>query len=157
MNAIASRCATLIGGDADLSCSTNTAIKEGGSFEGVHGSGRNVHYGVREHVMGSIANGMLYHGGVRPFVATFFCFSDYMRPAVRLAALNHLPAIYVWTHDSIGLGEDGPTHQPIEQLTNLRTTPNLATWRPCDTVESAVAWEAAIASSALPSLSQLVL
>ena len=91
---------------------------------GVTGAGRNIHFGVREHAMGSIANGIAYHGGVRPFVATFFCFSDYMRPAVRLAALNELPVVFVWTHDSIGLGEDGPTHQPVEHLMSLRAMPD---------------------------------
>ncbi len=104
-----------------------------------------MHYGVREHAMGAIANGMAYHRGVRPFVATFFCFSDYMRPAVRLAALNELPVIYVWTHDSIGLGEDGPTHQPIEHLMSLRAMPQLVIVRPGDANETAAAWRFALA------------
>ena len=140
VNAIARRVPTLIGGDADLSVSTSTALQDAGSFDGQSGAGRNLHFGVREHVMGAIANGIAYHGGLRPFVATFFCFSDYMRPAVRLAALSQLPVIYVWTHDSIALGEDGPTHQPIEQLMSLRAMPNLAVLRPCDANETIEAW-----------------
>ena len=144
INALAPRIPTLLGGDADLSVSTDTAIKDGGSFDGQTGAGRNVHYGVREHAMGSIANGMAYHGGVRPFVATFFVFSDYMRPAVRLAALSELPVVYVWTHDSIALGEDGPTHEPIEHLMSLRAMPHLAVVRPADANETAQAWRWAI-------------
>lgn len=140
LNAIAARVPWLLGGDADLSSSTKTTIKEGGSFEGQAGAGRNIHFGVREHAMAAIANGMAYHGGVRPFGATFFCFSDYMRPAVRLAALGELPVIFVWTHDSIGLGEDGPTHQPVEHLMSLRAMPNLALVRPADGNEAAEAW-----------------
>jgi transketolase len=145
MNAIAQRVPALIGGDADLSVSTSTALKNGGSFDGQSGAGRNLHFGVREHAMGAIANGIAYHGGLRPFVATFFCFSDYMRPSVRLAALSELPVIYVWTHDSIALGEDGPTHQPIEQLMSLRAMPNLAVIRPCDANETTEAWRWAMA------------
>ena len=95
------RCPWLVGGDADLSVSTSTTLKDAGSFDAPTGAGRNFHFGVREHAMGAIANGMAYHGGVRPFVSTFFVFSDYMRPAVRLAALNQLPVIFVWTHDSV--------------------------------------------------------
>jgi len=140
MNAIAKRVPELIGGDADLSVSTNTALKDGGSFDGQTGAGRNIHFGVREHAMGSIANGIAYHGGLRPYVSTFFVFSDYMRPAVRLAALNDLPVIFVWTHDSVALGEDGPTHQPIEHLMSLRAMPQLSVVRPCDPNETAEAW-----------------
>ncbi|HEY2386013.1 MAG TPA: transketolase [Candidatus Binatia bacterium] len=140
LNAIAARVPELIGGDADLSTSTNTTIKDGGSFDAQSGAGRNLHFGVREHGMGAIANGLAYHGGLRPFVATFFCFSDYMRPPVRLAALNGLRVIYVWTHDSIGLGEDGPTHQPVEHLMSLRAMPNLAVVRPGDANETVEAW-----------------
>jgi transketolase len=150
LNTIAARVPDLIGGDADLSVSTSTTIKGGGSFDGVSGAGRNIHFGVREHAMGAIANGMAYHGGVRPFVATFFCFSDYMRPAVRLAALNELPVIFVWTHDSIGLGEDGPTHQPIEHLMSLRAMPNLAVVRPADANETAEAWQWAMQQRTRP-------
>lgn len=150
LNAIASRMPELVGGDADLSVSTSTALKEGGSFDGVTGAGRNIHYGVREHAMGAIANGMAYHGGVRTFVATFFCFSDYMRPAVRLAALNELPVLFVWTHDSIALGEDGPTHQPVEHLMSLRAMPGLAVVRPADPNETVEAWRFAIAQRRRP-------
>ncbi len=142
--ALAQSIPELIGGDADLSSSTATAIKDGGSFDGGTGAGRNLHYGVREHAMGSIANGIAYHGGLRTFTATFFAFSDYMRPAVRLAALNGLPVIDVWTHDSIGLGEDGPTHQPVEQLMSLRAMPNLWMVRPADAAEAVEAWRLAI-------------
>jgi transketolase len=144
LNAIATRVPWLIGGDADLAVSTNTTLKDAGSFNGQTGAGRNIHFGVREHAMGGIVNGMAYHGGVRPFAATFFCFSDYMRPSVRLAALSELPVIYVWTHDSIGLGEDGPTHEPIEHLMSLRAMPNLVVIRPADANETAEAWRYAM-------------
>ncbi len=144
INAIAGRVPWLLGGDADLSESTKTKIEGAGDFDGRTGSGNNVHYGVREHAMAAIANGMAYHGGVRPFVATFFCFSDYMRPSVRLAALNELPTIFVWTHDSIGLGEDGPTHQPVEHLMSLRAIPHLAVMRPGDANETVECWRAAM-------------
>ncbi len=140
LNALAKLVPELIGGDADLSGSTKTTIKDGGSFDGQTGAGRNIHFGVREHAMASVANGMAYHGGVRPFTATFFCFVDYMRPAVRLAAMNHLPVVHVWTHDSIGLGEDGPTHQPVEQLASVRSIPLMNTVRPADATEAAEAW-----------------
>ncbi len=141
LNAVANAVPFFMGGDADLSVSTNTFIKEGGSFEGENGSGRNIHYGVREHAMGAIANGIAYHGGLRNFTATFFCFADYMKPAIRLAAMNHLPVTFVFTHDSIGLGEDGPTHQPIEHLMSLRAIPNLITLRPADANEAREAWK----------------
>ena len=140
LSALAVKMPELIGGDADLGGSTKTVLKDLGSFDGQTGKGRNIHFGVREHAMAAIANGMSYHGGVRPFTATFFCFSDYMRPAVRLAAMNHLPVIHVWTHDSIGLGEDGPTHQPVEHLMALRVIPNLTVLRPADAAEAAEAW-----------------
>ncbi|HTE53553.1 MAG TPA: transketolase [Kofleriaceae bacterium] len=139
-NAIAKRVPELIGGDADLAGSTKTTLSGAGSFDGQSGEGRNIHFGVREHAMGAICNGLDYHGGVRPFAATFFCFSDYMRPAVRLAALNGQPVIYVWTHDSIGLGEDGPTHQPVEHLMALRAIPDLYVVRPGDASEATEAW-----------------
>ncbi len=142
--AIARRVPELLGGDADLSGSTRTFIGGEGSFDGQSGAGRNIHFGVREHAMGSICNGLDYHGGVRPFAATLFCFSDYMRPPVRLAALNKQPIIYVWTHDSIGLGEDGPTHQPVEHLMALRAMPGLHVVRPGDAVESVEAWRLAM-------------
>jgi transketolase len=144
LNSVAQQLPFFFGGDADLSCSTNTLIKDGGSFDGVSGSGRNIHYGVREHAMGAIANGIAYHGGLRTYTATFFCFADYMKPAIRLAAMNHLPVTFVFTHDSIGLGEDGPTHQPVEHLMSLRGIPNLTTLRPADANEAREAWSFAM-------------
>ncbi len=141
LNAIAAKVPYLIGGDADLSESTKTTIKNGGDFDAATGSGRNLHFGVREHAMAGIGNGMSYHGGVRPFVATFFNFSDYMRPSVRLSAISELPTVFVWTHDSIGLGEDGPTHQPIEQLMSLRAMPGFTEIRPGDANETVEAWK----------------
>ncbi len=140
LNALADKVGTLLGGDADLGGSTKTVLKDKGSFDGQSGNGRNIHFGVREHAMAAVANGMAYHGGVRPFTATFFCFADYMRPAVRLAAMNHLPVVHVWTHDSIGLGEDGPTHQPVEHLMAMRTIPNLHVVRPADAAEASESW-----------------
>jgi transketolase len=134
----------LVGGDADLGGSTRTVLEGAGSFEGKSGAGRNIHFGVREHAMGALCNGIDYHGGLRPFAATFFCFSDYMRPAVRIAALNRQPIIYVWTHDSIALGEDGPTHQPVEHLMALRAMPNLFLIRPGDAAEAVEAWRFAV-------------
>ena len=144
LNAIAAAVPELLGGDADLSSSTKTALKDMGSFDGQTGEGRNIHFGVREHAMGSIVNGMAYHGGLRGYASTFFLFSDYMRPAVRLAALSKVSAIYVWTHDSVGLGEDGPTHQPVEHLMALRVVPNLHVIRPADANETAEAWRLAM-------------
>ena len=140
LNAIATKVPWLVGGDADLAESTKTRLEAAGDFDGRTGEGNNLHYGVREHAMAAIANGMAYHGGVRPFVATFFCFSDYMRPSIRLAALNKLSTIFVWTHDSIGLGEDGPTHQAVEHLMSLRVMPDFAVIRPGDATETAEAW-----------------
>lgn len=134
----------LLGGDADLAGSTNTTLKDAGSFDGQTGLGRNIHYGVREHAMGAIANGFAYHGGTRTFTATFFCFADYERPAIRLAALNHLPVVFVFTHDSVGLGEDGPTHQPVEQLASLRCMPGVYVVRPGDANEASQAWKLAL-------------
>ena len=142
INAIAKKVPWLLGGDADLSESTKTKIEGQADFDGATGAGNNIHYGVREHAMAAMANGMSYHGGVRPFVATFFCFSDYMRPSVRLSAVSHLPTIFVWTHDSIGLGEDGPTHQAVEQLMSLRAIPHFTIIRPGDANETAEAWRA---------------
>ncbi|HUS59093.1 MAG TPA: transketolase [Planctomycetota bacterium] len=144
MNAIAANVPWLIGGDADLSSSTKTLLKDAGDFDGQTGAGRNIHYGVREHAMAGISNGIVQHGGLRPFCATFFVFSDYMRPAVRLAALAELPVIFIWTHDSIGLGQDGPTHQPVEHLMSLRSLPNMTLIRPCDANETAEAWRLAM-------------
>ncbi len=150
LNSIAKQLPYFFGGDADLSVSTNTLIKDGGSFDGKTGSGRNIHYGVREHAMGAIANGIAYHGSLRTFTATFFCFADYMKPAIRLAAMNHLPVTFVFTHDSIGLGEDGPTHQPVEHLISLRSIPNLITLRPADAFEAREAWKFAMKSTKNP-------
>jgi transketolase len=133
--AIANKVPWLVGGDADLSCSTLTTLTGQGDFDAKTGLGRNLHFGVREHAMGAIANGFAYHGGVHPFTATFFVFSDYERPAIRMAAISHLPVTFVFTHDSIGVGEDGPTHQPIEQLMSLRLIPNLWVLRPADANE----------------------
>ena len=133
----------LVGGSADLAESNLTDIADGGDLTGTE-AGRNLRYGVREHGMGAITNGLAVHGGLRPFAATFLVFSDYMRPSVRLAALMGLPVIYVWTHDSIGLGGDGPTHQPIEQVASLRLMPDLWVMRPADGPETAEAWRAAL-------------
>ena len=140
LGALADRLPELLSGDADLSSSTRTALAGSARFDGRSGEGRNVCFGVREHAMGAIANGILGHGGLRPFVGTFLVFSDYMRPPVRLAAMGGLPAIYVWTHDSIGVGEDGPTHQPVEHLMSLRAVPGLRVLRPADACETAAAW-----------------
>jgi transketolase len=142
--AIASKVPWFLGGDADLSCSTMTGLPGLGDFSGETGLGRNIHYGVREHAMGAIANGMAYHGGVRSFTATFFVFSDYERPAIRMAAISKLPVTFVFTHDSIGVGEDGPTHQPVEHLAALRAIPNLLVIRPADGNETAQAYRVAM-------------
>lgn len=144
INTLASRLPALMGGSADLSPSNKTVIKDGGEYEPPHYEGRNIHFGVREHAMGAIANGLALHGGIIPYVATFLIFYDYMRPAVRLASLMGQRVIYIFTHDSIGLGEDGPTHQPIEQLAGLRSMPGLVTIRPADSYETAQAWKTAI-------------
>lgn len=140
INALAPIIRNLVGGSADLAESNNTDIKDGGSQSKQNHGGRNIHFGVREHAMGSMMNGMSLHGGIRPFGGTFLIFSDYMRPSIRLAALLEQPVTYVFTHDSIGLGEDGPTHQPIEQLMSLRLIPNLRVVRPADATETAQAW-----------------
>jgi transketolase len=144
LNAIAQRLPELVGGSADLAPSTNTLIAQGGDCQATNWGGRNLHFGVREHGMGAILNGMALHGGLIPYGATFLIFSDYMRPPIRLAAMMGLKVIYVFTHDSIGLGEDGPTHQPIEQLAGLRAVPNLVVIRPADPGETAEAWRVAI-------------
>ena len=143
ISAIAAGVPELFGGSADLTGSNNTRWAE--ATDNQHMS-----YGVREFGMTAISNGMQLHGGYRPFTGTFLIFMEYARNAVRLAALMKVPNIFVYTHDSVAVGEDGPTHQPVEQITNLRTTPNLSTWRPCDTVESAIAWQSAIASTDSP-------
>ena len=153
INALAPVLPELWGGSADLAGSNNTTIEGADSFGPVSIStddwnaqpyGRNLHFGIREHAMGSIINGIALHGPTRPYGGTFLVFSDYMRPAVRLAALMKTPALYVWTHDSIGLGEDGPTHQPIEHLASLRNIPNVAVIRPGDANETSQAWRAAV-------------
>jgi transketolase len=143
MNAIARRLPVFLGGSADLAESNKTELKGAGDM-GPEETGRNLHYGIREHAMGAISNGLALHGGLRPFAATFLIFSDYMRPSVRLASLMGLPVIYVWTHDSVGLGGDGPTHQPIEHLASLRAMPVLRVFRPADGPETVEAWRAAI-------------
>ncbi len=144
INAIADKIPALIGGSADLAPSTKTLIKNGGDFATQNYAGRNMHFGVREHAMGAVANGMALHGGVIPYTATFLIFYDYMRPPVRLAALTGDRVIFLFTHDSIGLGEDGPTHQPVEQLLGLRSVPNLTTIRPADATETVEAWKMAL-------------
>ena len=159
INALARRIPNIVGGSADLNPSTRTALKGLGDFQspevsgpGMLGAvggewgnaGRNMSFGVREHAMGAIVNGMAAHGGVLPFSATFFTFSDYMKPAIRLGALSRLKVVYVFTHDSIGLGEDGPTHQPLEHLAGLRATPGLTLIRPADPNETTEAWTFAV-------------
>ncbi|MCA1193882.1 transketolase [Saccharopolyspora sp. 6V] len=159
LNALADVLPELWGGSADLAESNNTTMKGVDSFGPKHIStgmwnaqpyGRTLHFGVREHAMGSILNGIALHGGTRPYGGTFLIFSDYMRPAVRLAALMNAPTIYVWTHDSIGLGEDGPTHQPIEQLSSLRAIPGLSVVRPADANETAFSWKAILEDTSGP-------
>jgi len=149
LNALATVMPNLIGGSADLAPSNNTNLKDGGDF-GRTTSGRNFHWGIREHAMGAALNGMALHGGLRVFGATFLIFSDYMRPSVRLAALMGLPVSYVWTHDSIGVGEDGPTHQPVEQVMTLRMIPNMTLFRPADANETVEAWRAAMLTTTGP-------
>ncbi len=144
LNALAGRLPTLLGGSADLSGSNETTIKGGGVFAAGDRGGRNLYYGVREHAMGAAMNGIALFRGLRPFGGTFLTFSDYMRGSIRLAALQDLPVMYVFTHDSIGLGEDGPTHQPVEHLAALRAMPNLAVLRPADANETAGAWAVAL-------------
>jgi transketolase len=144
LNAIAKRVPWLMGGSADLAGSNNTNIDGGGDYGPDHYAGRILHFGVREHAMGSVMNGMTLHGGVRVFGGTFLIFSEYMRPPIRLAALMEQPTIYVFTHDSVGLGEDGPTHQPIEQLPSLRAIPGLIDLRPADANETVEAWRFAM-------------
>jgi transketolase len=153
LNAIAGRLPSLVGGSADLAPSTETYLEGLGdvsshcSYEDVAGADfapRNLHFGVREHAMGAILNGMALHDGVIPYGGTFLVFSDYMRPAIRMAALMGLPVVFVFTHDSIGLGEDGPTHQPVEQLSSLRLIPNLVVLRPADANETAHSWRIAL-------------
>ncbi|WP_208354532.1 transketolase [Pseudaestuariivita rosea] len=144
-----------IGGSADLTGSNNTKTGDLGVFSPEDRKGRYVYYGIREHGMAATMNGMVLHGGVRPYGGTFMCFTDYARPAMRLSALMQIPTVYVMTHDSIGLGEDGPTHQPVEHLAMLRATPNMHVFRPADTIETAEAWELALTSTKTPSVLSL--
>ena len=140
----------LVGGSADLTPSNNTFSKSSTTFSNENPTGNHINYGVREFGMSAIMNGMVLHGGVKPYGATFLVFTDYARNAIRLSALMGIPNIFVYTHDSIALGEDGPTHQPVEHMVTLRSTPNLNNWRPADLVETAVAWENAVTSTKTP-------
>jgi transketolase len=142
----------MVGGSADLTGSTKTDMAGKGIFQADNYKGRNLHYGVREHGMAAAVNGLALHGGIIPFGATFLVFSDYNKPSIRIAALSHIPSIFVFTHDSIGLGEDGPTHQPIEHLAALRATPNVSVFRPADANETARCWKAAIQKASGPSV-----
>ncbi|MBS3749936.1 MAG: transketolase, partial [Anaerolineales bacterium] len=150
INAITTAVPDLIGGSADLAPSNKTWIDGSPDFQSQQYHGRNFHFGVREHAMGAIVNGMGLHGGVIPYAGTFLVFSDYMRPAVRLSALSKIPALWIYTHDSIGLGEDGPTHQPIEQLSSLRAIPGIVVIRPMDANEVVQAWKVAISDKKRP-------
>ena len=140
LNALAARIPAIVGGSADLSSSNNTYLKDQGDVTRENAAGRNIWFGVREHAMGAALNGLALHGGIRPFGGTFLVFSDYLRPAIRVAALSHLPVLYVFTHDSIAVGEDGPTHQPVEHLASLRAMPNLVVIRPADANEVRAAY-----------------
>ncbi|MFC1857001.1 transketolase [Thermodesulfobacteriota bacterium] len=150
LNAIAEKIPTLIGGSADLAPSNKTLIASAKEYQKDSYDGRNIRFGVREHAMGAIVSGMALHKGVRPYAGTFLVFADYMRPSIRLAGLMKLPVIYVFTHDSIAVGEDGPTHQPIDQLVSLRAIPHLTVIRPADATETAAAWRRAILTTAGP-------
>jgi transketolase len=150
INSIAANLPQLIGGSADLAPSNNTYIKAEADFSPADYSGRNFHFGIREHGMASIMNGICYYGGLIPYGGTFLVFSDYLRPAIRLASMSHLRPIYIFTHDSIGLGEDGPTHQPVEHLSSLRAIPGLVVIRPADSNETVYAWKAALKNDKSP-------
>lgn len=150
INRLANLIPNLIGGSADLAPSNKTYMAGKGDFSAEDRSGRNLHFGVREHAMAAIANGIYAHGGLKVFCATFFVFSDYMKGAMRLSSLMNLPVAYVLTHDSIGVGEDGPTHQPIEQLAALRSMPNMTVFRPADSKETAAAWYYAVTNATTP-------
>ncbi len=152
INALVSVIPELVGGSADLTPSNNTAIKSSSAFTPDNHLGKYLHFGVREHAMGGIVNGIAYHKGLMPFGATFMVFTDYMRPSIRLSALSHLHCIWIMTHDSVGLGEDGPTHQPIEHLASLRAIPNLTVIRPGDSNETAAAWQYAVGHTQGPTL-----
>ena len=151
LNRLADRIPNLIGGSADLGPSNKSVMKKREYYSKENRSGSNIHFGIREFAMACMANAMYLHGGLRPYTAGFFVFSDYMKPALRLGALMGAPVINIFTHDSIGVGEDGPTHQPIEQLAMLRSIPNFTVWRPCDTRETAVAWYGALNDTEGPS------
>ena len=151
LNALAAKMPNLIGGSADLAPSNNTYLEGMGNVRPGDFSGRNFNFGVREHAMGAIVNGIQLYGGFRVFGATFLVFSDYMRPAIRLSSLMKLPVVYVLTHDSIYVGEDGPTHQPIEHTESLRLIPNLRVYRPADAEETAWAWVEALKRNDGPS------
>lgn len=144
INYLAKVLPNLIGGSADLGPSNKTFMEDRGSFSAENRTGSNLHFGVREHAMAAMANGIALHGGLRPYVGTFFVFSDYMKPAMRLSALMELPVVYILTHDSIGVGEDGPTHEPIEHLAAIRSIPNFTVFRPADSKETAAGWYAAL-------------
>jgi transketolase len=152
LNAIAGSFPNLIGGAADLAPSTETTLKESTSFTSEDRTGRNFHFGIREHAMGSALNGLALTKGIKPFGATFLMFSEYMRPPIRLAAIMKISPIFVYTHDSIGLGEDGTTHQPIEQLASLRSIPNVTIIRPADANETAHAWRVAVEKQGGPTV-----
>lgn len=152
LNSIGKHIINLIGGSADLAGSNNTDLEEESAFSAENRLGRNFHYGVREHAMAAALNGLALHGGVIPYGGTFLVFSDYNKPSIRIAALSEIPSIFVFTHDSIGLGEDGPTHQPIEHLAALRATPNVNVLRPADANETAICWKSAIEREDGPSL-----
>jgi transketolase len=144
LNAVAGKIPELVGGSADLAPSNKTFITDGGELQATSLGNRNIRFGVREHAMGAVLNGMALHGGTRPYGGTFLVFADYLRPAIRLAALMEQPVIYVFTHDSVWVGEDGPTHQPVEHLLALRAIPGLVVLRPADANETAAAWTVAL-------------
>ena len=150
LNLIKQHMPNLIGGSADLAPSNKTNMKEAGDFSRDNYAGSNLHFGVREQAMTAVCNGIALHGGLRPFAATFFVFSDYTKPMARLTSIMKLPVIFIFTHDSIGVGEDGPTHEPIEQLAAFRSMPNFTVFRPCDRTETAAAWEYAVESESAP-------
>ena len=150
LNLIKKAMPNMIGGSADLAPSNKTNMKDAGDFSKDNYAGSNLHFGVREQAMTAIGNGLALHGGLRPFIATFFVFSDYTKPMARLSALMKLPLLYIFTHDSIGVGEDGPTHEPIEHLAGLRAMPNLNVFRPADARETQAAWYLALKSQSTP-------
>jgi transketolase len=152
LNALAPKLPELMGGSADLTPSNNTLFEQAGDFQKDNPSGRYLRFGVREHGMGAALNGINLFGGLIAYGGTFLIFSDYMKPAIRIAAISHIPSIFVFTHDSVGLGEDGPTHQPIEQLASLRATPHLNVIRPADANEVAQAWRMALTSRNRPTV-----